>query len=43
VNAALVEFLADAKAAPAREGGIVERIKGWLGLSVGRSVSRSTG
>jgi pimeloyl-ACP methyl ester carboxylesterase len=31
VNAALIEFLADAKPAPAREGGIVERIKGLLG------------
>jgi pimeloyl-ACP methyl ester carboxylesterase len=42
VNAALVEFLADARAKAAPSGGIVERIKGWLGLSGGQSVRRST-
>ena len=31
VNAALLEFLASAKSAPAREGGIIERIKGLFG------------
>jgi pimeloyl-ACP methyl ester carboxylesterase len=41
VNAALVEFLASANEQPAAAGGIIERIKGWLGLSAGQSVSRS--
>jgi 3-oxoadipate enol-lactonase len=42
VNAALVEFLASAKTAPAASGGIIERVKGWFGsrstpaASVGR-------
>jgi pimeloyl-ACP methyl ester carboxylesterase len=40
VNAALLEFLSTAETKSPASGGIVERIKGWLGRSVGLSVGQ---